>query len=124
MFLATCDEQVEARDHYNLKTLKMESPGGNGGGKSCNLFNRQSVNYPVKFDLKVIIEASMNSEDSITDMEKLFNKHEVPFSNWRQKSSSAAKYISYAVNVDIASNQVLEKLYADLNKVRGVKFVL
>ena len=102
----------------------MENPGGNGEGKTCNLFNRQSVNYPVKFDLKAIIDASIKPEDSIAALEKLLKKHEVPFSDWRQKSSSGGKYISYTVSVDIASHQQLEQLYTELKTVKGLKFAL
>ena len=107
-----------------IKRIKMENAGGNGGGKVCNLFNRQSVNYPVKFDLKAIILASIKSDDSIAAMEELFKKFEVPFSNWRTKSSSGGKYLSYTVSVDIATHEILEKLYTELKTVPGLKFAL
>ncbi len=102
----------------------MENPGGNGEGKTCNLFDRQSVNYPVKFDLKAIINASIKPEDSIAAMEKLFKKYEVPFADWRQRSSSGGKYISYTVSVDIANHQQLEQLYKELKAIKGLKFAL
>jgi putative lipoic acid-binding regulatory protein len=102
----------------------MDKPGGNGDGKTCNLFNRQSVNYPVKFDLKAIIDAKINAKDSISAMEALFNRHKVPFSDWKQKSSSGGKYISYTVSIEIRSQKELEDVYAELKKVKGLKFAL
>ena len=105
----------------------MDTPGengGNGGGRACNLFNRQTVNYPVTFDLKAIIDASSKPEDSIQALETALKKHQVPFSNWRQKPSSAGKYISYTVSVEIRSQAILEALYLDLKKVPGLKFAL
>ena len=106
--------------------------GGNGGeqagenteARACNLFNRQSVNYPVSFDLKAIIDASIPMEESIRAMEKIFTANKVPFANWRQKESSGGKYISYTVSIDMASQQLLEKVYSELKSVPGLKFAL
>lgn len=97
--------------------------GGNGDGRYCQTFG-DSVNYPVKFDLKAIIDAKIKAEESIASLEKVFKKHKVPFENWRQKSSSGGKYISYTVSVEIFSQSQLEKVYADLKKVKGLKFAL
>jgi putative lipoic acid-binding regulatory protein len=98
--------------------------GGNGNGRMCNLFGRETVNYPVRFDLKAIVKASIKKQESINNIEYLLNKHKVPFENWRSKPSSGGKYISFTVNVEIRSQQILEKLYADLKKVPGLKFAL
>jgi len=102
----------------------MENTGGNGDGKACNLFNKQSVNYPVKFDLKAIIEAAIEKEESIENIEKVFKKFKVPFENWRTRPSSGGKYISYTVSIDIQSQKELEDVYTELKKVPGLKFAL
>lgn len=105
----------------------MNNPGNNGGNGSarvCNLFGRESVKYPVKFDLKAIIDASIKAEHSIAAMEDIFNKYAVPFSNWRQKESSGGKYISYTVSVNVNSQQILEDVYTDLKKIKGLKFAI
>jgi len=104
----------------------MDKPGDNGGngdGRYCHTF-KDSVNYPVKFDLKAIIDASIKATESIASLEKVLNKHKVSFENWRQKSSSGGKYISYTVSVDIESQKMLEDVYKDLKKVPGLKFAL
>ena len=106
----------------------MEKPGGNGGGnggaRSCNLFGKESVNYPVKFDLKAIIDASIKPEESIKAMEVRFKRLKVPYSDWRQKSSSGGKYISYTVSVDIENQQLLENIYKELKTIKGLKFAI
>ncbi|RLD79191.1 MAG: hypothetical protein DRJ15_09955 [Bacteroidetes bacterium] len=102
----------------------MEKPGGNGEEKTCNLFNRQSVNYPVKFDLKAIIETSIKEEESIKNIEKILKKLKVPYENFRMKHSSGGKYISYTVSVDIDSKKQLEDVYTELKKIPGLKFAL
>ena len=105
----------------------MNSPGGNGGdngsGRVCQTFG-DSVNYPVEFDLKAIIDASIKAEESIASLEAVLKENKVPFKNWRQKSSSGGKYTSYTVSVEIYSQEILDKLYKDLKKVKGLKFAL
>ncbi len=102
----------------------MENPGENGKGKTCNLFNRQSVNYPVKFDMKAIIETSIKEEESIKNIEKVLNKNKVPYEDFRMKPSSGGKYISYTVSVDIDGKKQLDDVYAELKKIPGLKFAL
>ena len=101
-----------------------DNADNNGGARVCNTFGRQSVKYPVKFDLKAIIDAAIPAEDSIKALEKVLSDNGVPFSDWRQKESSGGKYLSYTVSVDIANQQMLEKLYKDLKTVPGLKFAL
>jgi hypothetical protein len=69
----------------------MTNTGGNGRGKSCNLFCGESVNYPVSFDLKVIIETSIHADESQKNLESLLNKLKVPFSDWRRRLSSGSR---------------------------------
>ena len=102
----------------------MEKPGGNGEDKTCNLFNRESVNYPVKFDLKAIIEATIEKEKSIKNIEKVLKKYNLPYENWRTRPSSGGKYLSYTVSIEIQSKQELDEVYADLKKIPGLKFAL
>lgn len=102
----------------------MTNTGGNGGGKSCNHFCGESVNYPVSFDLKVIIETSIHADESQKNLETLLKKLKVPFSDWRRRPSSGGKYISFTVSVDIDSPELLEKVYAALKEVPGVKFAI
>jgi putative lipoic acid-binding regulatory protein len=102
----------------------MSDCGDNGGGRSCNLFGKETVNYPVTFDLKAIIEASIPREESIKSMEVLFAKYKVPFKDWREKPSSGNKYISFTVSVEVESKEILDNLYADLKKLPGLKFAL
>lgn len=104
----------------------MDKPGDNGGkgeGRYCNTFG-DSVKYPVKFDLKAIIDASIEAKESIASLESVLKKNKVPFEDWRQKSSSGGKYTSYTVSVDIANHEQLEKVYKDIKKVKGLKFAL
>lgn len=105
----------------------MNNPGGNGGdngdGRYCHTFG-DSVKYPVKFDLKAIIDAGIKEDESIASIEAVLKNNKVPFENWRQKSSSGGKYISYTVSVEIESQAQLEKLYKELKSVPGLKFAL
>ena len=102
----------------------MNNTGGNGSGKSCNLFCGESVNYPVSFDLKVIIETSIDTDESQKNLKTLLKKLKVPCSDWRRRPSAGGKYISFTVSVDISSQELLEKVYTALREIPGVKFAI
>jgi putative lipoic acid-binding regulatory protein len=106
----------------------MTNNGGNGGcgdeGKSCRLFGGEKVNYPVSFDLKMIIVSTIDPAESIANMETLLNRFNIPFSDWRTRPSSGGKYISYTVKVEIRSQQLLDDLYRDIKKLPGLKFAI
>lgn len=98
--------------------------GDNGGARACNLFGKESVKYPVKFDLKAIIDAGIAPDESMKAMESIFKSFGVPFMDWRLKTSSGGKYISYTVSIDIDSQQQLQDIYKALKSVKGLKFAL
>lgn len=102
----------------------MTDCGDNGGDKSCNLFGKETVKYPVKFDLKAIVDASIAPEETQKNLEKVLNQQKVPFSDWRTKSSSGGKYTSYTVSVDIENKEMLDTVYAEIKKVPGLKFAM
>jgi putative lipoic acid-binding regulatory protein len=97
---------------------------GGGNGRSCRLFGKEAVTYPVSFDLKAIIDAGFSESSSKTRMEGIMDGLGVRFTNWRIKKSSAGRYNSYTILVDIESREMLNKLYEELKTVPGLKFAL
>lgn len=104
----------------------MDNKNGNGNenGKSCRLFGKEAVKYPVSFDLKAIIDAGFSEGSSKSKMEDIMDKLGVTYSNWRIKKSSAGKYNSFTLLVDIESSEMLNRLYDELKTIPGLKFAL
>ena len=96
----------------------------NENGKSCNLFGNEKVNYPVEFDLKVIMDNKQSDEENIKSLEDLLTSSDIPYTDFRKKQSSKGKYTSYTVGVTMGSQQILEKFYADLKEIPGVVYAV
>jgi len=98
--------------------------GNNGSNASCNLFGEEKVNYPVNYDLKVIMDTAnpdqMNKEKIIQVLETL----NIPYDGWRTKNSSKGNYISFTVNITVNSKTILEDLYKGLKAVPEIKYAI
>jgi len=90
----------------------------NGFGKE------DKIEFPVNFDLKVIMLSVDDPSVSIADLELLLIQLKIPFKNWRHKASGKGSYTSFTVNVDIETKILLDKLYLELRTVPGVKMAL
>lgn len=90
----------------------------NGLGKKVK------IKFPVRFDLKVIMNTPLKHETNINKLEFILKLEDIAFHNWRHKASGKGNYTSYTVNVYIISQQKLEKLYAELKNIPEVKMAL
>jgi putative lipoic acid-binding regulatory protein len=90
----------------------------NGFGKD------EQIKFPVSFDLKVIMLTVPDPQNSIAELELLLVQLKIPFKNWRHKPSGKGTYTSFTVRVDIVSQELMTKLYADLKTVPNVKMAL
>ena len=96
----------------------------NGKGDYCNLFGNEKVKYPVKFDLKVIMDNNLSEEENQQKIIQVLTQNKIPFSDWSSKMSSKNTYISLTVNVTIKSQKILEDLYNDLREIPEVKYAV
>jgi len=90
----------------------------NGFGKN------EKIKFPVRFDLKVIMNTANDHITNINKLEFVLNTLDIAFQNWRHKSSGKGTYTSYTVNVYIISHEKLTNLYADLKNIPEVKMAL
>lgn len=84
----------------------------------------QEVKFPVRFDLKVIMNTPADHNDNINKLEFVLNTLDIAFHNWRQKPSGKGTYTSYTVNVYIISHEKLSNLYSDLKSIPEVKMAI
>lgn len=89
-----------------------------------NAFGNEEINFPVRFDLKVIMNTPDNHKSNIQKLEFLLKTEDIPFRNWRHKASGKGTYTSYTVDVYIISKEKLERMYSDLRKIPEVKMAL
>jgi putative lipoic acid-binding regulatory protein len=82
------------------------------------------IEFPVTFDLKAVIVASISNEENKKNLVGVFDILNVKNSYISNKKSSKGTYVSYNYKVTLKDKIQLEKLYSDLKNVPGLKFAL
>lgn len=86
--------------------------------------NNQKIKFPVRFDLKVIMNTPEDHTQNISKLEFVLNTLDIAYQNWRQKPSGKGTYTSYTVNVYIISQEKLTHLYTDLKRIPEIKMAI
>lgn len=84
----------------------------------------QKVLYPQNFDIKLIIAAEIPLEEAKQNISKAFSESQTVHSFVNVRSSGKGHYLSYCYNIDIESKEHLERTYALLKAIPGLKFAL
>lgn len=92
--------------------------------RSCKLFGDEKIEYPVHFDLKVIMTAAKPDEENKELIGSVLIRLAIPHSGWRSKQSRQGSYTSYSVAVTITDDATMKKLYRELAFIPEVKYAL
>ena len=84
----------------------------------------KKVQYPQNFDIKLIIAADIPQEEAKQNISKALTEAKTVHSFVNVRSSGKGNYLSYCYNIDIESKEHLEKTYALLRQIPGLKFAL
>ncbi len=84
----------------------------------------KEIQYPVSFDLKVIMGVAHSKDAQIEAIEKVLTGLDIPFKNWRHKQSGKGNFISHTVNVHIDSQSLMHNLYTQLKTIPDIKMAL
>lgn len=85
---------------------------------------QQTVIYPQNFDIKLIISAEIPIEEAKRNISQALSQSQAVHSFVNVRSSGKGNYISYCYNIDIESKEHLERSYALLKQIPGLKFAL
>lgn len=86
--------------------------------------NDKKVSYPQNFDIKLIIAAEIAMEEAKCNISQALNESRTVHSFVNVRSSGKGNYLSYCYNIDIESKEHLERTYALLRNIPGLKFAL
>ena len=86
--------------------------------------HQEKVQYPQNFDIKLIISAEIPIEEAKQNISKALSESKTIHSFVNVRSSGKGNYLSYCYNIDIESKEHLEKTYALLRQIPGLKFAL
>ena len=84
----------------------------------------KKVEYPQNFDIKLIIAADIALEESKRNISHALCDSQTVHSFVNVRSSGKGNYLSYCYNIDIESKEHLERTYALLRTIPGLKFAL
>ena len=82
------------------------------------------VTYPQNFDIKLIIAAEIAMEEAKANISQALSESQTVHSFVNVRSSGKGNYFSYCYNIDIESKEHLERTYALLRTIPGLKFAL
>ena len=98
--------------------------GGKGKELFEDLFKNEQVEFPVKYNLKVILDATIPDHQNRDELVKALEELKVSHENWKDKLSKNGRYISFTIHVEIVSREQLYALYNRLKDIPGVKFAV
>ena len=88
------------------------------------LSEQKDIVYPQNFDIKLIIAAEIPQEEAKQHISHALNESQTVHSFVNVRSSNKGNYLSYCYNIDIESKEHLERTYALLRTIPGLKFAL
>ena len=89
----------------------------------CEL-SKADIDFPVSFDLKIIVVKDSSRESYIEDLGTVLRNIGIKHSNWREKPSSKGTYISYTVNVNVGSREIFDLMYVKFKELDYIKTVI
>ena len=101
---------------FGIRLLSLQS--------KSNPMSDQKVSYPQNFDIKLIIAAEIAMEDAKRNISQALSESRTVHSFVNVRSSGKGNYLSYCYNIDIESKEHLERTYALLRTIPGLKFAL
>ncbi|HAR62989.1 MAG: hypothetical protein DKM50_03825 [Candidatus Margulisiibacteriota bacterium] len=88
---------------------------------NMDIFIDSKVQYPVTFELKVIIEAIKPEQENLGLLVEIFDGLRVSYSKVSTNASKTGKYVSFSVKVTIVSKEIFDRLYEEIGKIPHVK---
>lgn len=95
-----------------------------GSDLFSDLTRSEHVEFPVTFDLKVVLEATIPEDSSRDEMKSIFTDLDIPFNETGRRLSSKGNYISFTFNVYIDSREKLHELFDRIRSVPGIRFAI
>lgn len=86
--------------------------------------SKPQLNYPITFDMKLIISAEYPIEATKDQINEIFNQCMVPNTFNFVRASSKGNYLSYSYTVIMLDKQQMDETYEAIKSIQGIKFAL
>lgn len=104
----------------------MKNITNNGGGniKSHPDIEGKKIEFPVTFQLKAVMIGTENDDDNKMKLISVFKNLKIVYLYLDKKVSSKGTYVSYTFTVTLKSQLEMDKMYAELKKIKELKFAV
>ena len=85
---------------------------------------KPKIDFPVNFDLKVIMEMKVPLEENRQALVCIFESLCIQHFEWRTRFSSERNYVSFSVNVLLESQEKMDRLYEEMKKLPQIRFAV
>ncbi len=96
----------------------------NGKGKSINDLEGKEIEFPVTYKLKAVMIVADDEDGNTKKLVNVFTNLHIEHKYLNKKISSKGSYISYTYEVSIDSREQMNLLYAELKKIKELKFAV
>jgi putative lipoic acid-binding regulatory protein len=86
--------------------------------------NNQELQFPVTYQLKVVMTASLSDAENKQQLITVFNRLNIEYVYQSQNKSSKGVYVSFTYEVTLNDRQAMNRLYALLKEIENLKFAL
>ena len=87
-------------------------------------FNGKEIEFPVTYQLKAVMIGTENDDDNKQKLVTIFLKRNIEYRYLNKKVSSKGSYVSLSYQVTLTSREQMNMLYADLKKIKELKFAV
>lgn len=118
-------DQLNYHINFNIVTMTEEEARKNEKLKNIEeIAGEAKIEFPVTFNLKAVLSNNVAESNHMLSLKQVFDNLNVTNSYIDKKRSGKGTYTSYNYKVTLVDKAQLEKLYADLKEVPGLKFAL
>ncbi len=96
----------------------------NGHSTDNPISKEETLKFPVTFQLKAVFDLQHSEDQNKTNLETVLNKLEIKNSFINSKQSSKGNFSSLSYEVSIDNKELMDKLYAELKTISGLKMAL
>lgn len=86
--------------------------------------NKETLKFPQSFTMKLIVENVLTDKENKKNIEALLLSENIKGSNWSLKLSKEAKYVSYNVDVTVADQNQMTRLYEKIKDLPYIKYAI
>ncbi len=91
---------------------------------SNNIFEGKEIQFPVIYDLKVVLDTKRTEDENKRNIEAALSQTGLSYQEFSTKVSSKGSYVSYSVSLLVPTKDKFEELYNRVHLLPGIKYAL